>query len=124
MEHLQWADVIIGQGQVVVRLDQEVIVETCTPAALARTAFSRTDAGKHPMNSHEQVALSFDMDMMSFQAVGGLQGKCAGRCRQLWEQPSDKKVHHLCQVAILLSFRQMQALQLDHGRRMQGVLCE
>lgn len=54
MEHLQWADVIIGQGQVVVRLDQEVIVETCTPTALARTAFSRTDAGKQPMDMYEQ----------------------------------------------------------------------
>ena len=30
MKHLQWADVIIRERQVIVRFDEEVIVETCT----------------------------------------------------------------------------------------------
>lgn len=54
MKHLKWTDVIVGQSQVVVRLDQEVIVETCTPAAHERTAFSLTDAGKHPTDIYKQ----------------------------------------------------------------------
>lgn len=89
MEHLKRANVIVGQGQVIVRLDQEIIVETCTTAAPDQMASINPGAGKHSkdcfVKSDEPMALGInETGMMIFQIVYILQGQ---RCNKMPPAP-------------------------------------